>query len=114
MFLSLLKPGGKMVVVIDDEAVLVTRGGEDAHDFVREVIGHIGGDFGELEDPTPWEVQEAIRRIKERERRRGSEQVGGFAELCRSLGLCICRIQGHTRLKPFVCKYVIFCSSCFS
>ena len=86
MFLSLLKPGGKMVVVIDDEAVLVTRGGEDAHDFVREVIGHIGGDFGELEDPTPWEVQEAIRRIKERERRRGSEQVGGFSELGRRRG----------------------------
>ena len=37
MFLSLLKPGGKMVVVIDEEAVLVTRGGDDAHDFTREV-----------------------------------------------------------------------------
>ncbi len=76
MFLSLLKPGGKMVVVLDDDSVLVTRGGEDAHDFTREVIGHIGGsDFGELEDPTPWEVQEAIRRIKERERRKGAEQA---------------------------------------
>ena len=37
MFLSLLKPGGRMVVVIDEEAVLITRNGEDAHDFVREV-----------------------------------------------------------------------------
>ena len=37
MFLSLLKLGGKMVVVIDEEAVLVTRGGDDAHDFSREV-----------------------------------------------------------------------------
>ena len=77
MFLSLLKPCGRMVVMIDDEAVLVTRGGgDDAHDFVREVMAHVGGDFGELEDPTSWEVQEAIRRIKERERRRGAEQVG--------------------------------------
>lgn len=33
----------------------------------------VAGDFGELEDPTPWEVQEAISRIKERERRRGIE-----------------------------------------
>ena len=41
----------------------------------EQVIGHIGSDFGELEDPTPWEIQEAIRRIKERERRRGAEQA---------------------------------------
>lgn len=33
----------------------------------------VSGDFGELEDPTPWEVQEAIIRIKDRERRRGVE-----------------------------------------
>jgi protein-L-isoaspartate O-methyltransferase len=38
MFLSLLKPGGKMLVMLDEEAVLVTRGGEDAHDFSREVL----------------------------------------------------------------------------
>ena len=39
------------------------------------MVGHIGSDFGELEDPTPWEIQEAIRRIKERERRRGADQA---------------------------------------
>ena len=39
------------------------------------MIGHLGSDFGELEDPTPWEVQEAIRRIKVRERRHGAEQA---------------------------------------
>jgi hypothetical protein len=33
----------------------------------------VSGDFGELEEPTPWEMQEAIQRIKERERRRGTE-----------------------------------------
>ncbi|GLI63892.1 hypothetical protein VaNZ11_007009 [Volvox africanus] len=71
-FLSLLKPGGRMVVVIEEEALLVTRSA-NPHDFEREVITHVTGDFGELEDPTPWEVQEAISRIKERERRRGIE-----------------------------------------
>jgi hypothetical protein len=39
------------------------------------MVAHVGQDFGELEDPTPWEVQEAIRRIKERERRRGADQA---------------------------------------
>ncbi|KAG2432997.1 hypothetical protein HXX76_008725 [Chlamydomonas incerta] len=70
-FLSLLKPGGRMVVVIEEEALLVTRS-TNPHDFEREVVTHqVTGDFGELEDPTPWEVQEAISRIKDRERRRG-------------------------------------------
>lgn len=73
-FLSLLKPSGKMVVIIDEEALLVTRSA-DPHDFNREVICHVSGDFGELEDPTPWEVQEAIQRIKDRERRTGVDQA---------------------------------------
>jgi hypothetical protein len=37
MFLSLLKQRGRMFVVIEEEAVLVTRTGDDAHDFTREV-----------------------------------------------------------------------------
>lgn len=40
-----------------------------------QVITHVSGDFGELEDPTPWEVQEALLRMKERERKRGLEQA---------------------------------------
>lgn len=37
-FLSLLKPGGKMVVVIEEDALLVVRGtAGDPHDFSREV-----------------------------------------------------------------------------
>ena len=36
-FLSLLRPGGRMVVVIEEEALLVTRPGQDPHDFSREV-----------------------------------------------------------------------------
>ena len=74
MFLSLLKQRGRMVVVLEEEAVLITRTGDDAHEFSQEVIAHVG-DFGELEDPTPWEVQEAIKRMKDRERRRGMEQA---------------------------------------
>ena len=108
MLLSLLKPGGRMVLVIDDEAVLVTKGqgsqGSDGgprlistsispsinphHDFTREPIeglllrasdGQMASgcrdDFGVLDDPTPWQVQDAIRDIKERERKQGQEQT---------------------------------------
>lgn len=39
-FLSLLKPGGRMVVVIEEEALLVTRS-TNPHDFEREVIAHV-------------------------------------------------------------------------
>lgn len=39
-FLSLLRPGGRMVVIIEEEALLVTRSG-DPHDFEREVITHV-------------------------------------------------------------------------
>ncbi|KAJ9531877.1 hypothetical protein QJQ45_022018 [Haematococcus lacustris] len=74
-FLALLKPTGRMVVIIEEEAVLLTRTSADPHEYSRELITTITGDFGELEDPTPWEVQEAIVRIKDRERRRGQEQA---------------------------------------
>lgn len=39
-FLSLLKPNGRMVVVIEEEALLITRS-RDPHDFEREVITHV-------------------------------------------------------------------------
>jgi protein-L-isoaspartate O-methyltransferase len=74
-FLSLLKPQGRMVVVIEEEVLLITRSGIDAHDFSRESLGKISGDFGELEDPTPWEVQEAVQRIKHRELHKGLEKA---------------------------------------
>jgi protein-L-isoaspartate O-methyltransferase len=74
-FLSLLKPCGRMVVIIEDDALLITRSGTDAHDYTRESLAKISGDFGELEDPTPWEVQEAVQRIKVRELRKGLEQA---------------------------------------
>jgi protein-L-isoaspartate O-methyltransferase len=74
-FLSLLKPQGRMVVVVEEEALLITRSGSDAHDFSRESLGKISGDFGELEDPTPWEVQEAVQRIKHRELQKGLERA---------------------------------------
>lgn len=74
-FLSLLKPMGRMVVVIEDEALLITRS-HDPHDFSREgLMKMTPGDFGELEDPTPWEVQEAITRIKSRECQKGLSQA---------------------------------------
>jgi protein-L-isoaspartate O-methyltransferase len=78
-FLSLLRPGGRAVVVIDEELLLLTRAGADPHDFSRSALTKVTGDFGELEDPTPWEVQEAIARIKAREHKKGLEQakVGG-------------------------------------
>ncbi len=44
----------------------------------------VSGDFGELEDPTPWEVQEAISRIKERERRRGVDAARAEISAIRS------------------------------
>lgn len=53
----------------------MTRSNQDPHDFTRELICHVPGDFGELEDPTPWEVQDAILRIKERERKKGFDQA---------------------------------------
>ncbi len=81
-FLSLLKPHGRMVVIIEDELLLITRSPGSAHDFHRESICKIMGDYGNLEDPTPWEVQEAIQRIKSREHTRGKEQakadIGGL------------------------------------
>ncbi|KAF5841624.1 hypothetical protein DUNSADRAFT_12080 [Dunaliella salina] len=75
MLLSLLKPNGRMVVVIQEEALLISRSGVDPHDFNRELICRLSGDFGELEGATPWEVQDAISRIKERERRHGQAQA---------------------------------------
>jgi protein-L-isoaspartate O-methyltransferase len=74
-FLSLLKPQGRMVVVIEEEVLLITRSSSDAHDFSRETLTKISGDFGELEDPTPWEVQEAVQRIKTRELSKGLEKA---------------------------------------
>lgn len=74
-FLSLLRPRGRAVVVIDEELLLLTRDGGDAHDFSRAALTKVSGDFGELEDPTPWEVQEAIARIKAREHKKGLEQA---------------------------------------
>ena len=79
-FLSLLRSGGRAVVVLGEELLLLTRGPSgEAHDFARASLCKVSGDFGELEDPTPWEVQEAIARIKAREHKRGLEQakVGG-------------------------------------
>ncbi|KAF8073005.1 E3 ubiquitin-protein ligase TOM1-like [Scenedesmus sp. PABB004] len=74
-FLSLLKPQGRMVVVIEEDMLLITRSGSDAHDYARESLTKISGDFGELEDPTPWEVQEAVQRIKARELQKGLNQA---------------------------------------
>ena len=81
-FLSLLRPSGRMVVVINEELLLLTRGGADPHDFVRAVLAKVSGDLGELEDPTPWEVQEAIARIKSREHKKGLEQAKVRAGAC--------------------------------
>ena len=91
MFLSLLNPSGRMVVIIDEEALLVSRAGSDPHDYSREVMCHVSGDFGELEDPTPWEVQEAIQRIKERERKKGQEQARAELASLRCGGPWRCR-----------------------
>lgn len=74
-FLSLLKPKGRMVVIIEEEVLLITRSSTDAHDYSRETLTKISGDFGELEDPTPWEVQEAVQRIKQRELQKGLEKA---------------------------------------
>lgn len=74
-FLSLLKPRGRMVVVIEEDALLISRSGTDPHDYAREALAKISGDFGELEDPTPWEVQEAVTRIKQRELAKGLEKA---------------------------------------
>ncbi len=41
-FLSLLRPGGRMVAIIEEEALLVTRSGQDPHDFSREVRNRSG------------------------------------------------------------------------
>jgi len=38
------------------EALLISRSGVDPHDFNREVICRMIGDFGELEEATPWEI----------------------------------------------------------
>lgn len=64
-----------MTVVIEEELLCITRSGADAHDFTRESVARIQGDYGELEDPTPWEVQEAIARIKQREMSKGLTQA---------------------------------------
>lgn len=42
------------------------------------------GDFGELEEPTSWEVQDAILRIKSRERRHGLEDARADMDVLRS------------------------------
>ncbi len=81
-FLSLLRPRGRMVVIIEDELLLIRRTPGNVHDFQREPITKVVGDYGSLEGPTPWEVQEAIQRIKGREHERGREQakadIGGL------------------------------------
>jgi hypothetical protein len=74
-FLALLKPGGRAVVVLEEELLLLTRTGPEAGEFSRAPLAKVSGDFGELEDPTPWEVQEAIVRIKAREHKKGLEQA---------------------------------------
>jgi protein-L-isoaspartate O-methyltransferase len=93
-FLSLLRPGGRAAVVLGEELLLLTRGPSgQGHDFTRDVLTKVSGDFGELEDPTPWEVQEAIARIKAREHKRGLEQAkvrGGGAAGPGWLGLAGC------------------------
>ncbi len=92
--------------ICSQEAVLITRTGSEPHDFQREVIQHMQGDFGTLEDPTPWEVQEAILRIKERERKRGHDQAKSDVaslrnfeqvELRQRLQAAYQRITGKTR-----------------
>jgi hypothetical protein len=92
-FLSLLRHGGRAVVVINEELLLLTRGTADPTDFGRSVLAKVSGDLGELEDPTPWEVQEAISRIKAREHRKGLEQakVGALG------GPGACRQEGGER-----------------
>lgn len=88
-FLSLLKPQGRMIVVIEEDALLIIRSGTDPHDYSRESLVKISGDFGELEDPTPWEVQEAVQRIKQRELQKGLDtaKVSGYImmQACRIL-----------------------------
>jgi len=88
-FLSLLRPQGRMVVVIDEELLLLTRASSDAHDFARTMLMKVSGDFGELEDPTPWEVQEAIARIKSREHRKGLDQAKVGCLVWRGWGLVL-------------------------
>lgn len=56
-------------VCLLQEAVLLTRMSSDPRDFTREVLCPMSAGYGDLEDPTPWEVQEAVQRVKERERR---------------------------------------------
>jgi protein-L-isoaspartate O-methyltransferase len=88
-FLALLKPTGRAAVVINEELLLICRGGAGPHDFGRAVISKVSGDLGELEDPTPWEVQEAIARIKDREHRNGVEHAKVRRPgVC--VGVCVC------------------------
>jgi hypothetical protein len=56
-----------MVAIIEDELVFIKKGA-NLHEFEREVVMKVAPDMGELEDPTPWEVQEAIERIRHHER----------------------------------------------
>jgi protein-L-isoaspartate O-methyltransferase len=89
-FLALLRPGGRAVVVLEEELLLLARTGPEPHEFSRGALAKVCGDFGELEDPTPWEVQEAIVRIKAREHKKGLEQAKvGFA-----WGSCLARWSG--------------------
>lgn len=74
-FLALLKPNGKMTVVIEEELLCISRTGQSPHDYHRESVLKLVGEFGVLEDPTPWEVQEAIQRIKNREKQKGLQQA---------------------------------------
>lgn len=42
-FLALLKPGGRMAVVMGEEMLLVARSQTDPHDFHREALQKVPG-----------------------------------------------------------------------
>jgi hypothetical protein len=64
--------------------VLITRGSSDVQDFEREVVQALPGEYGKLQKPTPWEAQAAVRRLKERERKRGHDAAARDAAALRN------------------------------
>ncbi len=89
---------GTWLFVGVQEALLISRSGVDPHDFGRELICRVTGDFGELEEATPWEIQVRLASAS-------LACVRVPCAMCAVCMCCVCRVCAWAR-DCFGCYFV--------